>query len=270
LSDTDFITTMLRIVRWFAKAAPRVAPFVEKIADALLAADANLKGDLRTEAIVARAFEGSGESSQASAVRGAASLQSTSMPRTNGIEASRLPSAPPVEVSDHHSTVSAKIEKVSHVDDVRGTASSGATTDPQELVLRQIENNFLEAAKRGERAADQLHVQDQAAFRLSITFAVISLAFIVGGAYLISVHRLNLLGALAELLGLISGSGSAILRSLQKELVAKAERLEKQASEQNHYLRAIQTSLVMTPGPEREAQLAHTSKWIREQGTRPA
>jgi hypothetical protein len=86
---------------------------------------------------------------------------------------------------------------------------------------------------------------------------------VIWGGYLIFEKGLNILAILTEFLGLVTGSGSLMLRRLQDSLKAKAEIIEREQNQQTKYLRAIQTALALT-GPQREKVLAETARWLRE------
>jgi hypothetical protein len=134
----------------------------------------------------------------------------------------------------------------------------------QELALRQIEQDFQDSRVRKSKRLDRLISQESLVFRLMIVFAIVSLAFIVWGGYLIFQRGLNILSILTEFVGIIGGSGSLILRQLQGALKSKAQIIEAEQDKQTNYLRAIQTSLALH-GPERDKELAETAKWLREQ-----
>ncbi|MCP4368185.1 MAG: hypothetical protein GY797_08790 [Deltaproteobacteria bacterium] len=133
----------------------------------------------------------------------------------------------------------------------------------QEMSLRQIQQDFEDNRQRMHRRLDRLQTQDSAVFRVMLVSGAISIVLILWGAYYFFFNGVGVVAVLSELVGLLSGVGTTILRRLQKDLRDKANRLERQEEEQTRYLRAIQSALALT-GSNRDRQLAETAKWLRE------
>jgi hypothetical protein len=151
---------------------------------------------------------------------------------------------------------------------VAGEKSAAELTDgtslaAQEMALRQIQQDYQDRGERMRSNLARIQRQDTAVFYVMLVSGVISLVLIVWGTYSFVQNGVNVVAVLSELVGLVSGTGTAILRRLQKDLRKKSAGLERDEEHQTQYLRAIQSALVLT-GPEREKQLAETAKWLRE------
>ena len=82
-----------------------------------------------------------------------------------------------------------------------------------------------------------------------VFFALLALLLIIWGGYLIFQKGLDILAVLVELVGLLGGAGSLILRQLQEDLNEKAESIEK---------------VLGAPGAPRVRMNRDSSKWGRK------
>jgi hypothetical protein len=141
--------------------------------------------------------------------------------------------------------------------------ADGTSVAAQELALRQIQQDFQDGRERIAARLAQVQRQDTAVFGAMLASGVISLILILWGAYSFFKSGVDAIAVLSGLVGLVTGAGTAIMRWLQKNLAEKAARLERIEEDQTRYLRAIQAALALT-GPERNTQLAETTKWLRD------
>ena len=233
---------MLRIMRLVAKAMPWLGKVIEWIIDPLL------RENRTAEEII----------------EGRLGPDASSAPRANRphqvrSESGRTPEAnPPVEPHpERKSDASVASEKAA------AGLTDGTTVAAQEMALRQIQQDFQDSRQRMQSKLARIQRQDTAVFCVMLVSGVISLLLILWGTYSFLQNGVNVVAVLAELVGLISGAGTAILRRLQRDLRDKLARLERLEEDQTQYLRAIQAALALT-GPERDKQLSETTKWLRE------
>lgn len=146
--------------------------------------------------------------------------------------------------------------------DVREPVADSTAAYTQEITLKQIEQEFQDSKKRKELTIEDIHAQENIVFKLMLVFALIALVFIISGGFIILNKGLNIVAVLGELVGLVGGAGTLILRQLQDRLNTRATSIEREQDQQTTYLRAIQTALVLT-GAEREVQLVKTAEWLR-------
>jgi hypothetical protein len=133
----------------------------------------------------------------------------------------------------------------------------------QEMALRAIQDDFQESKSRMQLKIAETQAQDRWLFRALLLTGSFSVLLILIGAYWFFAKDMKVEAALSGLVGILSGSGTAIFRGLQRQVKAKSEKLESQEEQQTQYLRAIQAAFTLT-GPERDKQMAETAKWIRE------
>lgn len=70
-------------------------------------------------------------------------------------------------------------------------------------------------------------------------------------------------GALAGIVGLISGAGSAILRYLAERLSERRNQVRQEQKEQVQVLQAVQAALALS-GTERNQELSKVAAWLHE------
>lgn len=130
---------------------------------------------------------------------------------------------------------------------------------------------FLEHIKRVAESKQAAHVsdkqqlqsQERTVFRMFIAAAIISLAIIAVGAYFILAGSL-IVGILAEVLGALSGGGTAILRWVSKRLDVRIKAIDSEQSDNYQVLLAIQAALSI-PDPAQQAQeVTVLAAWLRE------
>ena len=232
------IRTVLQIINRIAKILPFLAPFIERVTAALLArmesSDELIRRRLRTDSLV---------QPQKPEKQDAVEEQTEVAPSTKKDEPA---SVPPTINQNAPEQINAS-----------------TLVPAQEITLKQIEQDFQDSRERKARMLRNINAQESTVFRLMVVFSLVSLLFIIWGGYIMFQGGLNVLAILVEIVGLLGGAGSLILRRLQEGLKQKADSIERQQDEQTRYLRAIQTALALT-GPERERQLAETAKWLRE------
>jgi hypothetical protein len=232
------IRTVLQIINRIAKILPFLAPFIERVTAALLArmesSDELIRRRLRTDSLV---------QPQKPEKQDAVEEQTEVAPSTKKDEPASVPP-----------TINQNVPE---------QINASTLVPAQEITLKQIEQDFQDSRERKARMLRNINAQESTVFRLMVVFSLVSLLFIIWGGYIMFQGGLNVLAILVEIVGLLGGAGSLILRRLQEGLKQKADSIERQQDEQTRYLRAIQTALALT-GPERERQLAETAKWLRE------
>ncbi|HEX9839684.1 MAG TPA: hypothetical protein VGA72_10070 [Anaerolineales bacterium] len=240
--------SILIIINRIAKLLPFLAPFIEKVTAVLLAriesADDIIKRRLQVDAPVQpKKSEPSGNNVLLNKKQDSVEDKTGVVPPPKKEDVDRVP---PTATQREPEPINAS-----------------ASVPAQEIALKQIEQDFQDSRERKARMLRNINSQESTVFRLMIIFSVVSLFFIIWGGYIMFQSGLNVLAILVEIVGLLGGAGSLILRRLQEGLKEKAASIERQQDEQTRYLRAIQTALSLT-GPEREKQLAETAKWLRD------
>jgi len=120
---------------------------------------------------------------------------------------------------------------------------------------KQLENKIERAERRAE-----------VALRLRVIGVLLTFALIGLGAYLAFFRDSGVLGSLSTLVGLIAGTGSLMLRELEKVIAAKAHSAESRVARMEAFLQAIHVALTMS-GRGRDAQLSQTADWLRREAT---
>ena len=132
-----------------------------------------------------------------------------------------------------------------------------------EQFLRHIE----EVAKNEQSAylhdKKQLQGQERTVFRMFIISAVASLVILTVGAYFIFSDRLAV-GILAEVLGLIAGIGTAILRSTSKRLDTRINAVDSEQRDNRQVLLAVQAALAIQDPKKQVQEVSKLAAWLRE------
>jgi len=233
---------MPRLVRLFAKLFPFIANILEGIANSLVSKEKE------TADIVESRFAAVDKERESGA-----SYHQPSKDATNK-EVQQLTPGP---MSDSNAAIPNAMEGCGE------KVSDGTKAAAQEMALRAIQADFEESRPRMRSKVARIESQDRWLFRAMLLTGSLSVLLILIGAFLFIAKGMIVAATLSEIVGLLSGSGTAIFRGLQNDLKAKSEKLESQEQLQTQFLRAFQIALTLT-GAERDMQMAETAKWIRE------
>ena len=134
--------------------------------------------------------------------------------------------------------------------------------EAQKNFLEHMEKTLEDSRRRLEKDQEEIRSQEAIIFRVFISFALVGIAFIIFGGYLM-IRGASVQGALAGIVGLISGAGSAILRYLAEWLSEKRNQIRQEQKEQVQVLQAVQAALALS-GTERNQELSKVAAWLRE------
>jgi hypothetical protein len=236
--------SLLKLLNWLAAKVPPMAKFIERFTSAILDEETSAKETIE------QAFDRSAPHVLPSQGTGSRATGEGHDRTTNRSFASDKK-----EEAIHHEAV--RLGRQTQTDPELETSLAS-----QEIALRQIERDFSEKTDRTQKRIDSLCKQENKLFSLMLLIACIGLVLLCIGAWFILVGQRPTIGSVSALLGLISGSGSAIPRRMRKEVRTTIQAIEQEQERQTHYLRVIQTTLALT-GPERAKQLIETVTWLR-------
>ncbi len=198
--------------------------------------------------------------------------------RTNVDEAAReyLTSVEPREYSSSEGRVHSRTEvgKPATLEDSKvqtGERPAPSTEIIGESTSRAAAEQFLrhiEEVAKNEQSAylhdkKQLQGQERTVFRMFIISAVVSLVILTVGAYFILSDRLAV-GILAEVLGLIAGVGTAILRSTSNRLDTRIKAVDSEQRDNRQVLLAVQAALAIHDPKKQVQEVSKLAAWLRE------
>ena len=144
--------------------------------------------------------------------------------------------------------------------------SEKTTADSQKKLLLDIAESLKSSHKDLEKEKETILSQEKKVFSLFVSLAIIGIIFIIVGGYLAMNDKL-VIGILSELLGILSGSGSALLKYLHKHLAERRKSVTINQKEQTDVLQAIQAALVI-PGQAGIDEMKKVAAWLRDTATR--
>lgn len=159
-------------------------------------------------------------------------------------------------------SVSSQTGQVVQGVEISGEAKVDRGDEAQRNFLEHMEKSLEDSRRRLEKDQEEIRSQEAIIFRVFIFFALVGIAFIIFGGYLM-VRGASVQGALAGIVGLISGAGSAILRYLAERLSERRSQIRQEQKEQVQVLQAVQAALALS-GTERNQELSKVAAWLRE------
>ncbi len=182
-------------------------------------------------------------------------------PRESSSGESRAPSR--IDVGEPATLEDSKVQTGERLAPPAEKISESTSRAAAEQFLRHIE----EVAKNEQSAylhdKKQLQGQERTLFRMFIISAVASLVILIVGAYFILSDRLAV-GILAEVLGLIAGVGTAILRSTSKRLDTRIKAVDSEQRDNRQVLLAVQAALAIHDPEKQVQEVSKLAAWLRE------
>ena len=140
-----------------------------------------------------------------------------------------------------------------------------------DLFVKSLGEREAVAARRLQEEIRTLHWQEVALFLVSIVAALTSVTLVVVGVILVFQGSLDSAG-LATGMAVVSGAGTAGLRSMTAELRDRRDQLEDREQDSAQTLRAVGAALMIPDGDRRDSALAelasHMAKRVATQRSR--
>jgi predicted PurR-regulated permease PerM len=134
----------------------------------------------------------------------------------------------------------------------------------QEKKLKQIEHDLNKNREQIQKRSDRMQKNEMIVFYFMLVSAIVSIILIVLGAFLFFKKGTDITAVLSTFVGILAGTGTAILRQLQKYLKEEIGKLLILQEKDSDYLRRIEIALAFEEGPERAQRIVETISKLQE------
>jgi hypothetical protein len=147
-------------------------------------------------------------------------------------------------------------------DSQRARSQFDSQAEAQRRFLEEMERQHQEERSRLRRDEELLQSHERSTYRLFATLALVCIGFVILGGYLI-LRGSAIPGALSEVLGLASGAGAGLLKSMAARDNERRQQIAKESREMVEVLQAMQAALAAGG-----TQVVETASWLRTRVTK--